>query len=360
MGRKAAKMCATVSRAKKKAQQSKAVGLNDSESPADIELSNPESPAPVKPSDSESPAPVEDSNVVDHNIAITKVSYYLKDSELRTHQHAHQSTFKTRKTHQPATTKKGRAQAPSQAQKKSAGESPDPEATLRVHNKPTCKSAQAVTTLCQHFVCDDYEDDLELPAVDEYDETQESDAALTTTTNTDTIVKKVTSKLAKKSKAKQAAIEVGSDLDDKDSDDKPEGKYIPSSSLRLWSADWQLEFDISMDINDSKNAKRTIETVQSGIRFYSLRDRVALILKAHPQSVELQYRFSNDCPSALPCDLTLELEFRAMVDHLRPLVIALILCNGKRSSQLFNKDNGDPSLMKGEGKVSGRLVSSHL
>jgi hypothetical protein len=45
--------------------------------------------------------------------------------------------------------------------------------------------------------------------VDEYDETQESDAALTTTTNTDTIAKKVTGvmnvptgKLTKKSEAK--------------------------------------------------------------------------------------------------------------------------------------------------------------
>jgi hypothetical protein len=76
--------------------------------------------------------------------------------------------------------------------------------------------------------------------VDEYDKTQESNAALTTTTNTDTIVKKVsgvmivpTGKLAMKSKAKakQRAVEVRSDLDDNDdnsnSAEELEGKYIP-------------------------------------------------------------------------------------------------------------------------------------
>jgi hypothetical protein len=55
-----------------------------------------------------------------------------------------------------------------------------------------------------------------------------------------------------------------------------------------------------------------------------------------------------------------------MVDRLRPLVVAPMLRNGKRSSrvmkavtlQLFNKDDGDPSL-KGDGKVSLRLVASH-
>jgi len=126
-------------------------------------------------------------------------------------------------------------------------------------------------------------------------------------------------------------------------------------------------FDISVDINDSKNAKRTIKTVQSNIGFYRLRDRVALILKAHPQSIELQYRFSNDRPSALPCDLTSEQEFQAMVDCLRPLIVTPMLRNGKHSSrvmkavtlQLFNKDDGDPSLMKGDGKVSLRLVASY-
>jgi hypothetical protein len=128
-----------------------------------------------------------------------------------------------------------------------------------------------------------------------------------------------------------------------------------------------LEFDISVDINDSKNAKRTVETVQSSISFYRLRDQVALILKAHPQSVQLQYRFSNDRPSALPCDLTSERELRAMVDRLRPLVVPPMLSNGKRSTrvmkavtvQLFNKDDGDPSLTKGDGKVSLKLLASH-
>ena len=122
-----------------------------------------------------------------------------------------------------------------------------------------------------------------------------------------------------------------------------------------------------VDIIDSKNARRTVETVRSSIGFYILKDRVALILKAHPQSVELQYRFSNDRPSALPCDLTSEREFQAMVDHLRPLIVPPMLRNGKRSSRvmkavtlhLFNKDDGDLSLMKGDGKVSLRLVASH-
>ena len=122
-----------------------------------------------------------------------------------------------------------------------------------------------------------------------------------------------------------------------------------------------------LDIDDSKNAKHTIKTVPSSIGFHRLKDQVALILKAHPQAIELQYRFSNDCPLALPCDLTSEQEFQAMVDRLRPLIVTPRLHNGKCSSQvmkavtlqLFNKDDGDPSLMKGDGKVSLRLVTSY-
>ena len=73
--------------------------------------------------------------------------------------------------------------------------------------------------------------------MDEYDETQESDVALTTTTNTDAIATGVmnvsTGKLAQKSKvakAKQRAVEVRSNSDDDDTDDSAEeleGKYIP-------------------------------------------------------------------------------------------------------------------------------------
>jgi hypothetical protein len=123
----------------------------------------------------------------------------------------------TRKTHRPAVTRKA-SQAPSQ-----------------IHDKPTRKSAQAVASLCQRLALEESADELEeSPAGDEYDETQDSDVALTTS-NTDTIAKKVTDvmnvrtgKLAKKSRAKaKQPVEVR-DLDDNDSSaEEPEGKCIP-------------------------------------------------------------------------------------------------------------------------------------
>jgi hypothetical protein len=210
MGRKAVKMRTAASRARKKAQRSEPVELSDSESPADIELSG-----------AESSAAVEHSNVVNDDFAsivTTEVSHYLKDLELQTHQHAHQSTSKTmtRKTRQPAVTRKGTAQA----RKKSScdSESGEPEAPLQARNKPARKSAQAVASLCQRLAREDSADDLEeLPAVDEYDETQDSDVALTT--NTDAIATGV-------SKGKQRAVEVvRNDSDDNDdTDDSAEGK----------------------------------------------------------------------------------------------------------------------------------------
>ena len=230
MGHKAVKMRTAASRARKKAQQSEPVQLSD-ESPTDIELSG-----------SESPAAVEHSNAVNDDfaaIAATEVSHYLKNLELQTHQCAHhQLTSKTatHKTHQPGVTRKGTAQAASQARKRITCESGEPEAPLQVHKKPTCKSAQAVASLCQRLAHEDSTDDLEeLPAVDEYDETQESDGELTT--NTDAIPTGVmnvsTGKLAEKSKVakgKQRAVERSDSDNNKDTDDsaeEPEGKYIP-------------------------------------------------------------------------------------------------------------------------------------
>lgn len=126
---------------------------------------------------------------------------------------------------------------------KSTCESDEPKAPLRVCDKPIRKSAQAVARLCKRLARKDSADELQLAAVDEYDETQESDTALTTTTNTDTIPKRVTDttnmptgKLTKKCKAnaKRRAVEVRSDSGDNDSDDDSnsespeelEGKYI--------------------------------------------------------------------------------------------------------------------------------------
>lgn len=226
MGRKAVKMRTAASRARKKAQRSEPVELSDSESPADINLSGSESPAAVE------------SDVVDDDFAViatTEVSHYLKDLELRTHQHAHQLTSKTvtRKTRQPA--RKDTAQAPSQARKKSTCESGEPEAPLQVRNKPTRKSAQAVASLCQRLAREDSADDLEeLPAADEYDETQESDVAVTS--NTDAIatgVSTASGKLAEKSKVakgKHTAVKVrnSDDNDTDDSAEEVEGKYLDS------------------------------------------------------------------------------------------------------------------------------------
>jgi hypothetical protein len=102
----------------------------------------------------------------------------------------------------------------------------------------------------------------------------------------------------------------------------------------------------------------TIQTVSSTKLFYSLRDKIAKTLNAYPQSVKLQYCFSTET-KALPCDLTSQQQFQALITQLRPLVVLPILSSGCCSTQVmkpvtvqvFNKDDGDPAA-KGDRKVN--------
>jgi hypothetical protein len=119
-----------------------------------------------------------------------------------------------------------------------------------------------------------------------------------------------------------------------------------------------------MEILDNRKGTRTIQTVSSTKLFYSLRDQIAETLNAYPQSVNLQYRFSTET-KALPCDLTSQQQFQALIVRLKPLVVPPVLSNGRRSArvmkpvavQVFNRDDGDPAV-KGDGKVN-LIFASH-
>lgn len=104
-------------------------------------------------------------------------------------------------------------------------------------------------------------------------------------------------------------------------------------------------FEMKLEINDKAKGARKNITLPSSTSWASLRDKVAQVLNIHPESLQLQYRFSNEKNNLLPFDLHSHDEYGDMRDQLRPFVVPKILANGKLSKsirkpvtvQLFNR-----------------------
>lgn len=114
---------------------------------------------------------------------------------------------------------------------------------------------------------------------------------------------------------------------------------------------------MTFEINDKARGARKNVTLPSFTSWDNLKDRVAQVLNRHPESLHLQYRFSNEKSNSLPFDLVSLTDYDEMRDKLKPFVIPKILANGKPSKsarklvivQLFDKGmEGVPQAAGGE------------
>jgi hypothetical protein len=103
---------------------------------------------------------------------------------------------------------------------------------------------------------------------------------------------------------------------------------------------------MTFEINDKARGARKNITLRSFTSWDNLKDRVAQVLNLHPQSLHLQYRFSNEKSNSLPCDLVSPNDYNEMREQLKPFVVPKILASGKPSKsarklvtvQLFDKN----------------------
>lgn len=119
-------------------------------------------------------------------------------------------------------------------------------------------------------------------------------------------------------------------------------------------------YDMTFEINDKARGARKNLTLSSSTSWAKLQDRVAQALNIHPESLQLQYRFSNEKNNSLPFDLSSHDDYNEMRNQLRTFILPRILANGKPSKsvrklvtvQLFNKGMEGVSVEKGADKVS--------
>ena len=116
------------------------------------------------------------------------------------------------------------------------------------------------------------------------------------------------------------------------------------------------------EINNKARGARKNLTLSSLASWDNLQDRVAQVLNVHQESLQLQYRFSNEKNNSLPFDLRSHDDYDEMRDQLRPFIVPKILANGKPSKsiqklvvvQLFNRG------MEGTSGEKGVKVSSYI
>ena len=99
------------------------------------------------------------------------------------------------------------------------------------------------------------------------------------------------------------------------------------------------------EINDKARGAQKNLTLSSLTSWANLQDWVVQVLNVHQESLQLQYRFSNEKSNSLPFNLHLHDDYNEMRDQLRPLIVPRILANGKHlksarklvTVQLFNR-----------------------
>jgi hypothetical protein len=105
---------------------------------------------------------------------------------------------------------------------------------------------------------------------------------------------------------------------------------------------------MTFEINDIAKGIRTNLTLSSTTSWQDLRHKIAEVLNIFPDSLHLQYRFSNEQKGSLPFNLDSAESYKEMRDKLEPLVVPEILQSGQRSKrkrklvtvQLFDKEAG--------------------
>jgi hypothetical protein len=90
-------------------------------------------------------------------------------------------------------------------------------------------------------------------------------------------------------------------------------------------------FNFTMEILNTKKGTCDFKEVSSAALFYLLKKDIAEQLDVFEDNLNIQYCFSTKIKE-LPCDLSSQLHFHALVVRLRPLIIPPILANGRRST----------------------------
>ncbi|KAF8812202.1 hypothetical protein BYT27DRAFT_7207641 [Phlegmacium glaucopus] len=121
-------------------------------------------------------------------------------------------------------------------------------------------------------------------------------------------------------------------------------------------------FEMTFEINDKVRGSCKNLTLSSLTPWSVLRDKIAQALNIHPESLKLQYRFSNEKNNTLPFNLSSHNDYIKMQDQLKPFVVPKILANSKPSKsarklvtvQLFNKEGDDIPGPQAGGKEVGQ------
>jgi hypothetical protein len=162
---------------------------------------------------------------------------------------------------------------------------------------------------------------------------------------------------------KKAQVEI------EERDDEDDGEFLEFVRVArsLYLCGIIEPFEMTFEIDDMAKGIRQTLTVPSTTLWYDLQNQVARVINVFPDSMNLQYRFSNEKKTALPFNLDSHESYVAMCDKLEPLVVPEILKNGQRSTrkrklvtiQLFDKAKNAEDNSGSSGK-SGKVRTSFL
>jgi len=162
---------------------------------------------------------------------------------------------------------------------------------------------------------------------------------------------------------KKAQVEI------EERDDEDDGEFLEFVRVArsLYLCGIIEPFEMTFKIDDTAKGIRQTLTVPSTTLWYDLQNQVARVINVFPDSMNLQYRFSNEKKTALPFNLDSHESYVAMCDKLEPLVVPEILKNGQRSTRkrklvtvrLFDKAKNAEDNSGSSGK-SGKVRTSFL
>lgn len=106
-----------------------------------------------------------------------------------------------------------------------------------------------------------------------------------------------------------------------------------------------MPFDMTFEINDIAKGIRTNLTLPSTTLWYNARQQIAKALNMFPDSLHLQYRFSNEQKGSLPFNLDTVESYEEMREKLEPFVVPELTKQGKPRKkklvtvQIFDKNS---------------------
>ena len=122
---------------------------------------------------------------------------------------------------------------------------------------------------------------------------------------------------------------------------------------------------MTFEINNVAKGICTSVTLSSATYWQDLHHKIVQVLNIFPDSLHLQYHFSNEQNGSLPFNLDSAESYKEMHDKLKPLIIPEILQNRQQSRQkrklvtvqLFDKEPADGGSGGKNAKVNKLVVS---